>query len=116
MVLCLGSGCREGKLHRCYPPDRIELMSLRHPLHAQVASLMAWRAYSLRPQFVISTGDNMYPHGLNSTDDPRFDASFTSVYSAGSLQVPWHAVLGNHDYVGGSCLFLHQSAVSLIEA
>ena len=40
--------------------------------------------------------DNFYPHGLNSTYDDNFDASFVKVYAATPLQVPWYAVLGNH--------------------
>lgn len=68
---------------------------------SQVAMLMGTKASSLRPSFVISTGDNMYPNGLNSTDDPLFTKSFSSVYVAPSLQVPWYAVLGNHDWGDG---------------
>lgn len=66
-----------------------------------VATLMGKKAAHLRPGFVISTGDNMYPNGLNSTGDPLFLQSFSSVYSAKGLQVPWHAVLGNHGYGDG---------------
>ena len=54
-----------------------------------------------RPDFVVSVGDNFYEGGLNSLDDPEFAHSFTNVYTHPSLQVPWHAVLGNHDY--GDC-------------
>ena len=54
-----------------------------------------------RPDFVVSVGDNFYEGGLNSLDDPEFAQSFTDVYTHPSLQVPWHAVLGNHDY--GDC-------------
>ena len=68
---------------------------------SQVAILMGSKASTLRPSFVISTGDNMYPNGLNSTDDPLFAQSFSSVYVAPSLQVPWYAVLGNHDWGDG---------------
>jgi tartrate-resistant acid phosphatase type 5 len=49
--------------------------------------------------FIVSTGDNFYPNGLNSSNDPLFDASFTKVYTErGLVGVPWYAVLGNHDY------------------
>lgn len=66
-----------------------------------VAKLMADVGRSKVPQFVISTGDNFYPNGLNSTDDKLFDLSFKSIYSGKALQVPWYAVLGNHDYGDG---------------
>ncbi|MFA7416835.1 MAG: tartrate-resistant acid phosphatase type 5 family protein, partial [Rhizobium sp.] len=51
--------------------------------------------------FVISTGDNFYERGVESTLDKKWRTNFEDVYSAPSLQVPWYAVLGNHDY-GGS--------------
>ena len=54
-----------------------------------------------RPDFVVSVGDNFYEGGLNAADDPEFTQSFTQVYTHPSLQVPWHVVLGNHDY--GDC-------------
>ena len=54
-----------------------------------------------RPDFVVSVGDNFYEGGLNAADDPEFAQSFTDVYTHETLQVPWHAILGNHDY--GDC-------------
>lgn len=50
--------------------------------------------------FVISTGDNFYEDGLTGVDDPAFDQSFTSIYTADSLNTQWYSVLGNHDYRG----------------
>ena len=47
----------------------------------------------LSPEFVISAGDNFYPTGLKGTDDPDFTTSFTNVYIAASLQIPWYAGL-----------------------
>lgn len=65
---------------------------------AKVAQGMANVAAELRPNFVVSTGDNFYDGGLASTEDPQFDTSFVEIYANASLQVPWLAVLGNHDY------------------
>ena len=48
--------------------------------------------------FVLSTGDNFYESGLVSVEDDNFTASFSSIYHHKYLQVPWYAVLGNHDY------------------
>lgn len=42
------------------------------------------------------------PHGLNSTGDVEFDLSFRWVYNHIALDVPWYAVLGNHDYGDGA--------------
>jgi hypothetical protein len=44
----------------------------------------------------VLAGDNFYPSGLNSTNDVLFTQSFSDIYADASLQVPWHAVLGNH--------------------
>eukprot|EP00887_Chlorella_sp_A99_P005353 scaffold1.g5353.t1 len=64
----------------------------------EVAALMGTVGARVKPQFIISTGDNMYPSGLNSSDDPLFKENFSKIYKADSLQVPWRAVLGNHDW------------------
>lgn len=66
----------------------------------QVANAMAGVADSSASRFVISTGDNFYPRGVGSVTDPQFRDSFENIYSAPSLQTPWYAVLGNHDYEG----------------
>lgn len=64
----------------------------------RAARLMGAVAACKPPKFIVSTGDNFYSSGLSSADDPEFTQSFTSVYVQGGLQVPWYAVLGNHDY------------------
>lgn len=53
-------------------------------------------------QFVVSTGDNFYGFGLLGQDDPAFEIKFTNMYNQSSLNVPWLAVMGNHDYGSGS--------------
>lgn len=65
---------------------------------SEVAAAMSRKAGAMRVDFVVSTGDNFYPHGLSSPSDPAFLRSFSSIYYQRSLQVPWHSVLGNHDY------------------
>ncbi|KAI7838362.1 hypothetical protein COHA_007819 [Chlorella ohadii] len=40
------------------------------------------------PRFVISTG--FYSFGLTGANDPNFRTKF--------INIPWHSVLGNHDY------------------
>lgn len=47
---------------------------------------------------IISVGDNIYPSGVESADDPLWASSFEKVYTGPQLNVPWIAVLGNHDY------------------
>ncbi|CAA0831789.1 Purple acid phosphatase 3 [Striga hermonthica] len=52
--------------------------------------------------FVVSTGDNFYSDGLNGVNDTAFAESFSKIYTARSLQKPWYAILGNHDYHGNT--------------
>lgn len=65
-----------------------------------VARAMGDVAVRIRSSFVISTGDNFYNEGVRSTRDPQWRDTFEDVYTAPSLQTPWYAVLGNHDYRG----------------
>ena len=66
----------------------------------EVAAQMASAAKATGAKFIISVGDNFYEDGVASTDDPHWRKSFEEVYQAPSLQVPWYAILGNHDYHG----------------
>ena len=65
-----------------------------------VARAMGEAAAQIDSRYVISVGDNFYPDGVQSTDDPQWRTSFEAVYTAPSLQTPWLAALGNHDYRG----------------
>ncbi|KAK4436796.1 Purple acid phosphatase 3 [Sesamum alatum] len=67
-----------------------------------VARSMGEVGAKLRIDFVVSTGDNFYKDGLTGVRDPAFAQSFTKIYTARSLQKPWYATLGNHDYHGDS--------------
>lgn len=64
----------------------------------QVATQMAKTATAIKAQFIIATGDNFYPSGVISEQDPLFRYSFEDIYTAFSIQVDWYPVLGNHDY------------------
>lgn len=65
-----------------------------------VAAQMGRVAAATGSRFTISVGDNFYEDGVQSTSDPHWRKSFEDVYTAPSLQNPWYAVLGNHDYRG----------------
>ncbi|CAK9148657.1 unnamed protein product [Ilex paraguariensis] len=67
---------------------------------SEVAIQMGVIGEKLDIDFVISTGDNFYEDGLKSINDPAFSDSFTTIYTAKSLQRKWYNVLGNHDYRG----------------
>src|SRR5436190_4579364 len=67
----------------------------------QVATAMGPWAERIGSQFVVAVGDNFYDAGVQSVSDPHWKHSYEDVYAAASLQTPWYAILGNHDY-GGS--------------
>ncbi|MBL4844908.1 MAG: metallophosphoesterase [Planctomycetes bacterium] len=52
------------------------------------------------PNFVLTTGDNFYPSGAKSADDPIWKAYYEKIYAAKEFDVPWRPTLGNHDYKG----------------
>lgn len=66
----------------------------------EVAAQMAITAKALPARFVISVGDNFYEDGVTDVQDPQWQTSFEKVYADPALQVPWHVILGNHDYRG----------------
>jgi tartrate-resistant acid phosphatase type 5 len=66
----------------------------------EVAAQMALAAKATNARFVISTGDNFYNDGVASANDPQWQTSFENVYRDPALQIPWHVILGNHDYHG----------------
>lgn len=40
-------------------------------------------------------GDNFYPNGVTSVNDPHWEHTFSKVYHA--LNIPFYAIVGNHD-------------------
>ena len=67
---------------------------------SDVAAQMGLAAAARHCRFIVSVGDNFYDKGVQSDTDPQWKSSFESVYTAGSLRVPWYVILGNHDYKG----------------
>jgi tartrate-resistant acid phosphatase type 5 len=64
----------------------------------EVAEQMGKAAKNINAKFVIAVGDNFYESGVAGVEDKHWKQSFENVYTAPSLQVPWYAILGNHDY------------------
>lgn len=96
-----------GASHAANPADPLEFLVVgdwgkpdRVADATKVARQMGDTASARGCRFVISTGDNFYPQGVASVDDPKWRSAYEDVYSAASLQCPWYAVLGNHDYDG----------------
>ncbi|CAI6010195.1 unnamed protein product [Closterium sp. NIES-65] len=72
-----------------------------------IATQMGLVGAHMHPQFVVSLGDNFLELGLPDVNAPQFAQSFTNIYTHRSLQIPWYAVLGNHDYYGNVLAQLH---------
>ncbi|HEX3625602.1 MAG TPA: tartrate-resistant acid phosphatase type 5 family protein [Verrucomicrobiae bacterium] len=64
----------------------------------EVAEQMGIAAQNVGARFVVAVGDNFYENGVTSVTDEHWQKSFEQVYTAPSLHVPWHVILGNHDY------------------
>lgn len=51
--------------------------------------------------FTLLLGDNFYPQGVSTVDDPLWDEYFESMYDGPCLSgLPFFAMLGNHDHMG----------------
>lgn len=64
----------------------------------KVADQIAAKCAAARCDFVVLLGDNIYDDGVASLDDPQWDTKFEEPYA--DLDLPFYAVLGNHDYGG----------------
>ncbi|MFZ1731778.1 MAG: tartrate-resistant acid phosphatase type 5 family protein [Bacteroidota bacterium] len=64
----------------------------------QVGRAMAAQHETGRVDAILTTGDNIYPSGVKSVDDPQWQSKFECVFPEEVLPVPFWAVLGNHDY------------------
>ena len=65
---------------------------------ASVARSMARTADRNGCDYIISTGDNIYPKGVASADDPQWKRKFEDIYAGQGLKQPVFPTLGNHDY------------------
>lgn len=65
-----------------------------------VADRMEQTAEILDAKFIVALGDNFYPDGVASIDDPNWMLSYENIYKGYHLNIPWYVVLGNHDYRG----------------
>jgi tartrate-resistant acid phosphatase type 5 len=85
-------------------PDKLRLLALgdagkgndgQRQVAAGARALCAREGCDL----VVLLGDNLYPKGMESPDDPRIDRVITEMYA--DIGAPIYLVLGNHDYGSG---------------
>lgn len=69
------------------------------PGQEAVAATLARASSSYHPRHVLLLGDNFYKTGVNGVTDPQWLTKFENMYVGPDLQVPFYAVLGNHDYL-----------------
>ncbi|CAD5118385.1 DgyrCDS7093 [Dimorphilus gyrociliatus] len=64
-----------------------------------IAEAMAKYADENPVDFVLTSGDNFYPDGVESATDEQFDSKWRDVYNQPSLkELTWYISVGNHDY------------------
>lgn len=75
-----------------------------YTFQAAVARSMIKYVRYINLRAVILLGDNFYNSGVTSTTDTLWNTLWRNVYliSGSPLNVPWYAVLGNHDYGSAS--------------
>ena len=61
-----------------------------------VAAAMEQKCQQAGCDFAVLLGDNIYPSGVGSANDPLFQSHFEQPYA--NLDFPFFVVLGNHDY------------------
>jgi hypothetical protein len=65
------------------------------------------------PKFIVSTGDNFYPIGVDGIDNPHWKTSFEGVYNGENIAwQPWYIAIGNHDYNGNVEAEIQYSEIS----
>lgn len=70
------------------------------PILDGVVAEMERNARALPFSFVCLLGDNFYPDGVSSLEDPRLVQDFERTFVGEHLGVPFHVALGNHDHNG----------------
>lgn len=80
------------------------------PEQGRVATAMANFCATETCELVALLGDNIYPSGVRSVDDPQWEAKFERAYRG--LGIPFYAALGNHDRLGSILAQIGRSARS----
>jgi len=77
-----------------------------------MAEMMGEVAKLADPEFVAVAGDVHHFFGVRSVQDPLWETNFEWIYKHPELMIPWHPVMGNHEYQGSTRAVLDYSSVS----
>ncbi len=77
-----------------------------------MAEMMGEVADSVDVQAVLALGDVHHFDGVASTADPLWLTNYELIYTHPALMIPWHPVLGNHEYRGNTQAVLDYGKVS----
>ena len=75
-----------------------------------VADDLAALAVSHPVDFLLYLGDNFYPTGVQSVDDPLWATAYTDIYNFSRLPF-FYSVAGNHDHYGNALAEVDYSAL-----
>jgi len=78
----------------------------------EVANTLGNLAQSIRPKFIIASGDTFHYNGVRSTSDPLWSSNFESIYTNPWLLVDWYPVFGNHEYRGNTQAVVDYTQIS----
>lgn len=77
-----------------------------------VAEQMSKAAATVDAKFIVAVGDNFYPSGVQSVQDPQWKYSYEDIYASYPLNREWYVALGNHDYKGNIQAQIDYAAIS----
>lgn len=77
-----------------------------------IAELMGTMAENVDIECVIAAGDVHHFEGVRSVNDPLWMTNYELIYSHPELMIPWHPILGNHEYRGNTQAVIDYSTVS----
>eukprot|EP00923_Selenidium_pygospionis_P041789 GHVN01072595.1.p2 GENE.GHVN01072595.1~~GHVN01072595.1.p2 ORF type:complete len:465 (-),score=36.87 GHVN01072595.1:3752-5146(-) len=67
----------------------------------RIAQAIELAGSGITTSHIIALGDNFYEAGVtDATTDPQWNTSFEEVFTQAVTQVPWLAIMGNHDWWG----------------
>jgi 3',5'-cyclic AMP phosphodiesterase CpdA len=77
-----------------------------------VAEMMGEVAEITGVEFIAALGDVHHFWGVRSIHDPLWSTNYEWIYKHPELMIPWHPVLGNHEYRGDTQAVLDYATVS----